>query len=168
MEIRDVVRRSRSLALGVSLCITTACRETPPARASRLLLRPDSASLPAHSVLTLEPVFVGGAAERLTFALSDPSVATVDSLGVVRARWPGLAIIRAESRRHPDLAGSARLTVTGPALRLTPDSFDVATGFGWARPTVQTTGAASDGVIFQAADGRIARVDSSGLEQLPT
>jgi hypothetical protein len=162
MRISDLLKRSAPLALGVGLVVAASC-ETSPTPAWRLVLRPDSASLPAHSVLALEPVFVGGAAEPLAFLSSDPSVATVDSLGVVRARWPGSATIRAESTRRPALAASARLTVTGPALRLAPDSLDVATGFGWARLAVQTTGVAPGRVTFQSADARIARVDSSGL-----
>jgi hypothetical protein len=156
--------KERALGLALLLALAAACAESAPTTpASGLRLRPDSLVLAAHGSLRLEPAFIGGPAEPLGFASDNLVVATVDSLGLVRARWPGIATIRAQSLGRPSLIATSRVTVTGPALRLVPDSLDVASGWGWARVTVQTTGLASGRYLFRSSNSAIARVDSTGL-----
>jgi len=140
----------------------SACAESN-GPAGRVMLHPDSAVVAAHSTLALQPLFIGGRSEPLAWSSSDASVASVDSSGLVRARWPGAATIRAQSVGRAGLFATAAVTVTGPALRILPDSMDVASGWGWAQLRVEHSVLASPGYALHSTDSAIARVDSTGL-----
>lgn len=81
---------------------------------ARVVLSPPATTVIAHpGTLQLSARLAGRpwAAQTLTWASSAPTIATVDSTGLVTSVAPGVVVITATSTSAPAVAGDIRLTV---------------------------------------------------------
>ncbi len=109
---------------------------------------------------------VGGASEEVTWASSDPDVASVDAAGLVSAVATGTATVTATSVFDPTISGSATVNVPGVTdIVVTPPSADLTLTGNVQLLTVATTvhGETDESVTWSTSDPDVAAVSETGL-----
>lgn len=124
---------------------TASVRVLPRRRVASVAVRPDTATLPIEGSWPFHAMLRDSAGDSLsggavTWTSSDPSVAVVDSTGLVTAVAPGTATITAVSEEH---SGSGLITVVRPGAGPWPNEpagfrvigdnpFTALNGDGWS------------------------------------
>ena len=108
-----------------------------------------------------------GATDRVTWTSSVPSVATVDTTGLVTTLAQGPTQITATSTSDPSKNDTITLTITEPnaVTNLTIDGGDRTIVLGdplTLTATITTTGTANDAITWTSSDPTVATIDTTG------
>jgi len=155
------------LALFLASCQQT---QTQPDRVLSVTVTPATATVEVGQqvALTAQVQVTGNASTAVTWSSTDPSVATVDSNGVVRGVAPGQAVIRATSQADNTKFGQATITVT-PAERpnisiLAPANGAVVAGNFQATVRVQGSAGNLTSLTYTFAGGSPVSVLAAGIQ----
>jgi hypothetical protein len=155
------------LALFLASCQQT---QTQPDRVLSVTVTPATATIEVGQqvALTAQVQVMGNASTAVTWSSTDPSVATVDSNGVVRGVAPGQAVIRATSVADNTKFGQATITVT-PAERpnisiLQPANGQVVAGNFVAQVRVQGSAGNLTSLTYTFAGGSPVSVLAAGIQ----
>ncbi len=182
---RRVTVSTNGIATGVSegfAVITAASRARPEISASASLqvlpaptvrsisITPGALTMRAgQSVPMVANVVADSAADRtIIWSSADPSRVSVSGTGVVTGLAEGTAVVTATSRAHPNVAGSAAVTVQSAAsvrsISLTPATVEITVG---NQQPLAVTVVADDGVsravTFTSNNSAVATVTAGGL-----
>jgi trimeric autotransporter adhesin len=124
---------------------------------------PALVDLPLGAVTTLTAAVTGTQNPAVVWSSSDTTVATVDTLGVVRTRAEGSALITATSVADPTRSGSATILV-GPPVTVTvsPASLGLLPGDQF-QLTATVQGHANTAVIWSSSNPDVVSVTQTGL-----
>lgn len=111
---------------------------------------------------TLKPVLSEGSSSKISYTSSDPSVAKVNSKGVITAKASGEAVIRI-STYLPDIFCEIPLTVTEAPTHVSFGIEKLTLGVGEKYTLSPTTGGMGTAFTFKSSNKAIAKVSSKGV-----